>query len=125
MYEDHVLEHFGDPYHKGPMPAGPLSVLCGRSVSSVCGDEVAIQACTHDGVIDDIWWQGEGCCFSQAAASMLVEYAHERTIVEMKEFTENEMLSLFQAECPKIRRGCVLVAWNALKEMLQELMEKT
>ena len=120
MYEDHVLEHYRNPFRKGEMPPDRLPMLEGTSVSEVCGDKINIQACIGDGIIADIWWQGEGCCFSQAAASMLVKYAYRNTIAEMKEFTENDMLCLFRAECPKIRRGCVLVAWNALQGVLRE-----
>ncbi len=118
MYEDHVLEHYKKPYHKGPLPAGPLPVYIGKSVSDVCGDRVEIQACIANGVIDDICWQGDGCCFSQAAASMLMQYLDQKTIAEIKQFTENDMFALFKAECPKIRRGCVLVAYHALQNVL-------
>lgn len=121
MYEEHVLEHFGNPYHKGPMPPGPLSVYSGKSVSVVCGDKVEIQACITNGFIDDIWWQGDGCCFSQAASSMFVKYADRKTVDEIKQFSEDDMLELFQAECPDARKGCVLVALHALRKLLENI----
>ncbi len=118
MYEKHVLEHFRKPYHKGSLPNSP-GVFSGRSVSEVCGDEVEIQASIRDGIIERICWQGEGCCFSLAAASMLVKYANGKSINEMKQFDDEGMFKLFQAECPPARRGCVLTAFHALRNLIE------
>ena len=101
MYEDHVLKHYGEPYHKGPFPYGsaygPGMIHEGDATSTVCGDSVHIQARIEDDMIAEVWWRGEGCCFSQAAASMLVEYADRRTIEAMRRFSEDEMFNLFKA----------------------------
>ena len=118
MYEDHVLEHYGNPYHKGAMPNSPTK-YSGKSISNICGDEVVIKANINNGMFDDIWWQGDGCCFSQAATSMLVKYAIGKTHKEMKLFDDEMMLKLFRAECPKTRRGCVLVALHAMKNLIE------
>ena len=120
MYEEHVLEHFRNPYHKGSLPAASLPVYSGKSVSQVCGDEIEIHVSIRNGVIADICWQGDGCCFSQAAASMLTKYADGKPIDGMKRFDEERMLELFKAECPAARRGCVLVAFHALRKALQK-----
>ena len=120
MYEEHVLKHFGKPYRKGPMPNSP-PVYSGKSTSDVCGDEVEIQASIANGIIDDIWWQGAGCCFSQAAASMLVQYADRKTVDEMKRFSDDDMFELFQEKCPNARRGCVLVALQALRNLMENV----
>ncbi len=120
MYEAHVMEHFGEPYHEGPLPYGSSDTIYeGASASEPCGDEVTIQARIEDDVITEIWWRGEGCCFSQAAASMLVKYTDGRTVDDMRAFSEDEMFELFKAECPSIRRGCVLVTLNALQNLLE------
>ena len=114
-YQEHVLEHYRLAYHKTP----EVCEFQGTSVSRVCGDGVTIQAGILDGVITEIWWQGEGCCFSESAASMLVQFAEGETVERMKSFTDEEMLLLFQADCPKLRVGCVLVAVRALRKLLE------
>lgn len=118
MYEEHVLEHFRNPYHKSSLPPASLSVYSGKSVSEVCGDQIEIYVCIRQGVIKNICWQGEGCCFSQAAASMLAEYADGKTLDEMRQFDTERMFALFQVECPSARQGCVLVALHALRDVL-------
>jgi nitrogen fixation NifU-like protein len=119
MYEEHVLQHYSKPFHKRPLPKGDGNTCQGSDVSVVCGDEVTINAKVEDGVIVDLWWRGEGCCFSQAAASMLVEFASGKSIAALREFKESDLLSLFQAECPNARRGCVFVSLNALRKLLE------
>ncbi len=121
MYQEHVLNHYGEPYHKGllPTPEGSDWVYEGNATSAVCGDTATIQARVEAGVIVEIWWQGEGCCFAQAAASMLVEYTEGKTVGAMRNFTEYKMFELFKVECPSLRRGCVLVALNALQNLLR------
>ena len=119
MYEEHVLQHFSEPYHKGPFPDGPGTIYNGASTSVVCGDDVHVQAHIEDGVITKLWWQGEGCCFAQAAASMLAKYADGRTVDAMREFREDEMFDLFKVACPDVRKSCVLVSLNALQTLLE------
>ena len=119
MYEAHVLNHYSDPYHKGPLPDGPEEVHRGRDVSTVCGDEVTIEARINGGVITEIWWQGDGCCFSQAAASMLVKCAEQTSVAHMLKFSDSDLFELFQAEYPDARRGCILVSLKALRKLLE------
>lgn len=119
MYQEHVLTHYGQPYHKGELPAGDGTVYHGGERSVVCGDEVNIQARIDGGVITEIWWHGDGCCFSQAATSMLVEHADGKTVEEMRGFREEDLLVLFQADCPISRRGCVFASLKALRKLLE------
>jgi nitrogen fixation NifU-like protein len=114
-YEQHVLQHYGDPYHKGDSPVPPTHTL--SSASDVCGDEVTFKLRITDGHITDIWWTGDGCCFSQAAASMVAEQFDGKTIRDVRAFTTDDMLSLFQANVSTSRLGCVLVAFNALRQL--------
>ena len=120
--QDHVLKHYGEPYHKGSLPCtGHADAFdWGMSVSKVCGDKVHIEARIEDGVITEIWWEGEGCCFSQAAASMLVKFADGKTVDKMLDFTEPDMFELFRQDIPIARSGCVLVALEALRNLLED-----
>ena len=118
-YEEHVLKHYSEPYHKGPFPGSRYSNQLGSARSEDCGDLVQIEASVEDGVLTEIWWKGEGCCFSQAAASMLTQYAHGKTVDEMVDFSEEELFDLFQAEIPIARCDCVLVSLRALRNLLE------
>jgi len=120
MYKQHVLDHYGTPYHKGVLPVHSNgTVSYGEAVSDVCGDRIAMSVRFYDSIIVDLWWQGEGCCFSQAAASMLVEHMEGKLADAIEAFTKEDMFTLFQAECPDVRRGCVLVALTALRKLTE------
>ena len=121
MYKKHVLKHYGEPFHKGMLPAEPLERYSGEAVSDVCGDRIIMRAHSHDGILSDLWWEGDGCCFSQAAASMLVKHMEGKSVDAIDAFMEEDMFTLFQAECPKMRRGCVLVALTALRNLMEKL----
>ena len=52
-------------------------------------------AIDDDGTLKQVFFNGDGCCISQAAASMLVERFDGRTVGEVKQFTATDMLKLF------------------------------
>lgn len=115
-YEYHVLKHYDEPYHKGENPCG--CTHRGAHRSTVCGDEVHIELHVSSwGIISRFYWTGEGCCFSQAAASMLAKHFEHLALEEVKAFTEVDMLNLFAAEVSPVRKGCVLTAFCALKHL--------
>lgn len=125
--EEHVLDHYSKPRHQNALLSDPSlpdsdpSILYGNAVSDVCKDSVSFEARVGngDGRISEIGWYGHGCCFSQAAASMLAEYALDKTVAEMKIFADYDMFELFQADCPIAREGCVLVSLQALRHLLE------
>ena len=115
-YSEHVLSHYSDPFHKNLNLGHPTHQV--ESVSDVCGDGVTIYLKIHGDRIEEIWWSGDGCCFSQAAASMVCEHFHGKTLADVREFDQDKMLDLFRAEVSNNRLGCVMVAYNAMKELV-------
>jgi len=114
MYEEHVLGHYQVPYHRGRLYKPTHR---GTAVSTVCGDHVTIELHIANDQIGSIAWDGYGCCFSQAAASMLVKHLHGRESSTIDQLNEADMFRLFQADVPDVRRQCVLVAYHALKNL--------
>ncbi len=125
MYEQHVLDHYSVPTHKGPPPFARVftRLFIGEEVGSNCGDRIELSVrILPNGERIDIWWTGNGCCFSQAAASMLAEYFEGRTLDDVRKFTQDDMLKLFKVDVPMARLGCVLVSYNALKCALERIL---
>jgi len=115
-YEEHVLKHYGEPYHQGENPCGFTHV--GQHVGDICGDAIRVELHVSAwGIISRFYWTGEGCCFSQAAASMLAEHFEHRELAEIETFTAEDMFKLFAAEIPVNRKSCVLTAFQALKNL--------
>jgi nitrogen fixation NifU-like protein len=71
-----------------------------------------------DGTIRDAYFDGDGCCISQASASMLVEQIDGKRVDDVKAFTAEDMLRLFGARLTPNRQKCCLLAWRALQSAI-------
>jgi nitrogen fixation protein NifU and related proteins len=113
LYQEHILDHYEDPYHRGP---------CERCThrheddNPLCGDVVRMELrISPAGSIEGAYFDGAGCCISQAAASMLVEQFDGKTVEEVKHFTANDMLELFGVRLTPNRQKCCLLPWRVLQ----------
>ena len=115
-YEDRVLQHYANPFHEGENPCGYTHSASYES--DACGDEIRVELHVSAwGIISRFYWTGEGCCFSQAAASMLAGHFEHKELEAVEQFTEEDMIKLFAVEIPDPRLGCVLTAFHALKNL--------
>lgn len=113
IYLEHVMDHYEDPYHRG---------RCERAThvheddNPLCGDVVQVELrIGGDGRVEEAWFDGDGCCISQASASMLVEAIEGKTVEELKEFSADEMLKLFEAKLTPNRQKCCLLPWRVVQ----------
>ncbi len=113
LYQEHILEHYEEPYHRGRVAHATHSH---EDDNPLCGDVVRIDlAVDPAGKIREVYFDGDGCCISQAAASMLVEHFDQKTIDEVKHFTAEDMLRLFGAKLTPNRQKCCLLSWRVLQ----------
>lgn len=116
LYQEHILEHYEEPYHRGPL-AGATHRH--EDDNPLCGDVVSIDlALDPHGKICDIYFNGDGCCISQAAASMLVEHFDQKSLDDVRQFTAEDMLRLFGAKLTPNRQKCCLLSWRVLQEAI-------
>jgi nitrogen fixation NifU-like protein len=69
----------------------------------------------QQGTMKEVYFNGDGCCISQAAASMLVEKFDGKTVDEVKKFTAKDMLDLFGVRLTPNRQRCCLLSWRVLQ----------
>ena len=113
IYEEHVLDHYEDPYHRGVFSD---ATHAHEADNPLCGDVIHIDLkLTADGTIDEAWFEGEGCVISQASASMLVEKIEGKTLDELNEFSADDMLALFGPKLTPNRQKCCLLSWRVLQ----------
>ena len=62
--------------------------------------------------IEDAWFEGSGCCISQASASMLVEAIEGKSVVDVMKMSAEEMLQLFGPRLTPNRQKCCLLPWR-------------
>lgn len=118
MFNQHVLGHYQNPRYKGAPPEE--GVIAGEFTNETCGDFIEIWYKPKGQFIENVWWWGRGCCFSQAAASMLAEHLVGKSLSKMEwEFGLDDMLELFQADFEPGRIECIATAYHAFHNALE------
>jgi nitrogen fixation NifU-like protein len=113
LYQEHILDHYEDPFHRGHLPT---ATHAHEDNNPLCGDIVRIELeLGDDGNIRDAFFNGQGCVISQASASMLLEKLQGKTVDEAKKFTANDMLELYGARLTPNRQKCCLLSWKVLQ----------
>ncbi|MEZ6117317.1 MAG: SUF system NifU family Fe-S cluster assembly protein [Pirellulaceae bacterium] len=116
IYQEHVMDHYEDPFHRGSCE-NPSHAH--EDDNPLCGDVIRIELrIDSDGKIQDAWFDGDGCCISQASASMLMEQVQGKTVEEVKQFAADDMLELFQAKLTPNRQKCCLLSWRVLQSAI-------
>lgn len=122
LYQEHILDHFEDPYHRG---SSPRVTHAHEDDNPLCGDTVRIELdLDTGGRVHNAWFQGDGCCISQAAASMLVQHVDGKTAEEIRGFTADDMLKLFGVRLTPNRQKCCLLSWRVLQSALYSPVEE-
>jgi nitrogen fixation NifU-like protein len=112
LYQQRILDHYEEPFHRGRCPG---ATHAHEDENPLCGDVVRVELALDNGSVRDAYFEGDGCCISQAAASMLVEAINGRDVEEVKAFTAQDMLQLFGAKLTPNRQKCCLLSWRALQ----------
>jgi nitrogen fixation protein NifU and related proteins len=113
LYQERILDHYEEPFHRGHCPG---VTHAHEDENPLCGDMVRVElAIDADGTIRDAYFDGDGCCISQAAASMLVEAISGKRVEDVKAISAGDMLALFGAKLTSNRQKCCLLSWRALQ----------
>lgn len=116
IYQERILDHYEDPYHRGRC-SHPTHAHDEKN--PLCGDVVHVELALGDeGKIKEIFFDGEGCCISQASASMLLEELDGKTVEDVKHFSAKDMLELFGARLTPNRQKCCLLGWKTLQQAI-------
>ena len=76
-------------------------------------------------VLKEAYFEGDGCCISQASASMLIEQFDGKTVDEVRQFTAENMLELFGAKLTPNRQKCCLLPWRVLQSAVFSPVDKS
>ncbi len=116
LYQERILDHYEEPFHRGSCPG---ATHAHEEENPLCGDVVRVELeIGDDGTIRDAYFNGDGCCISQASASMLLEQICGRQVDDVTAFTAADMLALFGAKLTPNRQKCCLLCWRALQSAI-------
>lgn len=138
LYQEIILEHYKEPHNKGYLQHADAS---SEGRNPMCGDEIQVSVKINGNVIEDIRFNGSGCAISQASASVMTDVVKGSTLAQAKtilrafsgmikegkgfgDIDPESELAAFQgvSEYPT-RIKCALLAWNALKNSLDQISE--
>jgi nitrogen fixation NifU-like protein len=116
IYQEHVLDHYEDPYHRGHVEQPTHHH---EDDNPLCGDVIEIDlVIDSEGKISEAYFDGDGCCISQASASMLIEKMEGTHIDSVKNFSAEDMLKLFGPKLTPNRQKCCLLSWRVLQSAI-------
>lgn len=116
-YRERILDHYHNPRHRGTLRAPDL---VGEKDNPVCGDRVRIELrVDEEGRVVEAAFSGDGCIISMAAASMLTESVHGRSVDELQQLTQEDILAMLGIELGPARLHCALLPLEALHSALE------
>lgn len=112
-----ILVHWEMPFHRRHCTDHQLH---GYHVNAVCGDEINLYLYLRGTTIANAFFEGEGCMICLGMASLLTQHVFGKTLDEVRAITEADVFRLApDVQIAKSRRGCALVAFQALQGALQ------
>lgn len=111
MYQEYIMEHYRYPKNRGILENPDLQA-CIRNNS--CGDHVIIQGTVEYDHLVKVRFEGAGCVISQAAASILLDYAQGRTLNALMGLDSEAMQALLGLALGPLRLRCSLIALEVL-----------
>lgn len=134
LYQQVILDHGNHPRNEGPWPEAGRHAT---GTNPLCGDRVTIHLSEEGGKLA-VRFEARGCLIAKASASLLTEAVKGKTrgeaeeiagaveaIVEGRSGAEErgtglggEVGALRGAAAFPARRGCVLLAWRTLREVI-------
>ena len=122
MYKEIILDYYRNPRNKGILPHPDI---VSHDANTSCGDEITLHILVKDGRIGNCRFSGKGCAISQAAVSMLTEYALGKSLEEVAKFNKQDALNLINIPISCMRLKCALLGLKVLKlGVLQYLGKK-
>jgi nitrogen fixation protein NifU and related proteins len=88
MFNQLVLDHFGNPRNAGELPDATASA---EVTNPVCGDVMRIAMQIESGKIAEARFKAQGCVAAIAAGSVLTELVRGKTPAEAKAITAREI----------------------------------
>jgi len=147
LYREIILDHYRSPRNRGELPTPPAHKVEG--FNPLCGDEVTVYLDVEDGVLKDIKMTGHGCSISQSSSSLMsgavkgksleqvqatidtfkqLMTAHESTLSKDAERDDEvdlrklgELAALQGVVKFPVRIKCAVLAWNTLRQGLDEI----
>lgn len=132
-----IMDHYEYPRNKEL--TDDASYHSKHMASDSCIDDITVQSKIHDGIIEDVRFDGVACTISTASTSIMTELVKGKSVEEAKEIIDNYFKMIDQKEYDEDileeavafsgvgkqanRINCATIGWKALRDMVNESEE--
>ena len=120
LYNRTVMDHFMNPRNMGDLKDADG---VGEVGATACGDIMKISLKIKDGKIEDARFKTFGCGSAIASSSMATELIKGRSIDEVMNFSNQEVVDALGG-LPPVKIHCSVLAEEALKAALEDYLKK-
>ncbi len=117
IYQEELMDIYKNPHNRGKINSPSVSV---SKKNPMCGDEIDLQLKVKDGVIKEAKFEGSACSVSIISSSILTDYLLGKTINEVENITEEDLLKLINLNLTTSRVVCATLVLNALQEAIEK-----
>ena len=114
FYREEILEHYTHPHNYGTLEHPDISH---EEDNPLCGDRIRFDIeLDKDGqTVKDVRFSAVGCAISKASASMLTDLVIGRTLDEIKDLTNEDVIDELGIELGPVRLKCALLPLKVVK----------
>lgn len=112
---EYFLDHCANPRNQQVLE--PVDGYA-EDINPICGDRVAVGIRIEEDKIGAIYFQGKGCGVSQAAASILTEMVDGKSVQEVDELSEDDLLDALGIPISPARSNCAFLSLRVLRHCL-------
>jgi nitrogen fixation NifU-like protein len=85
LYQEVILDHGRKPRNFGALPDANREA---HGHNPLCGDKLDVHLKVHNGIVEDVKFEGAGCAISVASASLMTEALKGKTEAEARAMFE-------------------------------------
>lgn len=116
MHHQRILELYREPKFFKSIDGATHK---GNATNQYCGDEITIIARVSNGVIDCICYEGSACSVCLAGAELVCQKLKNLPLSELKNITEDWILSEFEIGKEDKRTKCALLSLEAIEAFVK------
>ena len=122
LYSDILLDHFRHPRNYGSLDAPDIS---NEQFNPLCGDRIRLELKLEESRVSEARFKGDGCAISTAAASLLTELVLGKSLEELTNVPDEQLISALESNIQPARLQCALLPLQALREGLKEFKSES
>jgi nitrogen fixation NifU-like protein len=112
FYQEILMDHYRNPRNNGVIDGADFSA---EQRNSSCGDEVLCTGVIADNMLGSVLFKGKGCVISQATASLLSEYAQNKSLDALLDLDKDDIIAMIGMPLGPVRLQCGLLPLVALQ----------